>query len=75
MNWRNDDETLLAWWQLVGADRDGPGVTGSVDTKLGVRWAPASDWSLSVQYAQNLEPLVESDHRIGSLALQIRYLF
>lgn len=72
VNWRNPEETVLAWVQLVGTDQDRN--TG-LNSLMGVRWEPATGWSLSTQYGQVLEPLQDGGGRPGSLTLQLRYRF
>lgn len=76
VNWRNPDESVLSWAQLVVTNLDGSaGETDALDTRIGVRWSPTADWTLSMQYVQNLEPMDDDAHRNSSLALQVRYRF
>lgn len=76
VNWRNSDETVMSWLQLVVTDLDdGISPADAIDSKVGVRWLPAGGWSLSLQYTQNLEPMVDTAHRAGSVAVQLRYRF
>jgi len=72
VNWRNPEETILAWVQVVATDKDRE--TG-LNSLMGVRWEPAVGWSLSTQYVQVLEPLDPGSGHPGSLTLQLRYRF
>ena len=72
VNWRNSEETILAWVQVVATDKNR---SNGLNTLMGVRWEPALGWSLSTQYVQVLEPLEDDGGHPGTLTLQLRYRF
>ena len=72
VNWRNTDETVLAWAQVVATDKNR---SSGLNSLVGVRWEPALGWSLSTQYVQVLEPLEDDGGHPGTLTLQLRYRF
>ena len=72
VNWRNSQETILTWVQVVATDKNR---NSGLNSLMGVRWEPAIGWSLSTQYLQVLEPLEQGGGHPGSLTLQLRYRF
>ncbi len=72
VNWRNPEETVLAWVQVVATDKNR---MSGLNSLMGVRWEPAAGWSLSTQYVQVFEPLAEGGGHPGTLTLQLRYRF
>ena len=76
VNWRNSDETVLAWVQLIGTELDdGSGSNSGLSSLAGVRWEPARGWTLSTQYVQVVDPIPSGGARTGTLAVQLRYRF
>lgn len=76
LNWRNGNETVFSWLQLLATDYDGPaGESDTLDARLGTRYRFARDADLSLQFDQVLDPQEEGGTRAGSLFVQIRFKF
>ena len=76
VNWRNGDETVFSWLQLLATDYDGPaGESDTLDARLGARYRIARDTDLSFQFDQVIDPQEEGDTRAGSLFVQLRFKF
>jgi len=72
-NYRNSTESLLYYTQLSYLSID---VTGNSALKgiVGVKYAPDNHWSLSTQYARDINVFVGKKHQ-GLFNLQLRYRF